>query len=85
MIELYSKPGCGVCVKAKSLLNVNGLTFKEYVIGEDVTREQVLERFPGKTNLPIITIDGAPLGDIKDLENLIEAYGSSLGKTLLNE
>jgi glutaredoxin 3 len=67
MFEIYSKPACGYCVKAKSLLENKGIPYVEKIldVGQDkipgfeyYTKEELLDTFPGVTTLPqIVYID----------------------------
>lgn len=54
-VTVYTRAGCSYCVKAKNLLNTKGIPFHEQVIGETITREEVLELFPTARTLPVIT------------------------------
>jgi len=54
---VYTKENCPLCDQAKSVLNQNKIEYEEIVIGKDITREQVLEKFPHATLVPIILSD----------------------------
>ena len=43
-VEIYSKPHCGYCASAKSLLNSKGITFTEYTVGVDASKDDIQER-----------------------------------------
>ena len=45
MIEIWSKPACPYCVRAKNLCEQKGYEYKYYMIGEDFTRENSLKSF----------------------------------------
>jgi glutaredoxin 3 len=73
-VEIYTKWGCGFCVRAKALLEAKGVTFEEY----DITmggprRAEMLERVPGAATVPQIFIEGAPVGGCDDLYALDRA------------
>lgn len=70
-IIIYSKPNCSFCVKAKNLLTVKNLVFKEKVLGKDFTKEQLLEVLPNVKTLPQIEIDGKHIGGYIELENYL--------------
>lgn len=72
MYKVYTKPDCPYCVKAKSLLKMNGLEFTEVKIGTDVTREFVMENFPSMRSVPIITKDDALVGGYTQLEESLK-------------
>ena len=42
-VILYTKDACSYCTNAKLLLNSKGISYTEYKIGEDFTRETLLE------------------------------------------
>lgn len=70
-VEIYTKWGCGYCVRAKALLNAKGVAFTEY----DLTmggprRAEMFERVPGATTVPQIFIDGRPIGGSDELHEL---------------
>ena len=63
MFEIYSKPGCSYCDKAKYLLNIRNLSYKEYVldVGQEkdstvsyYTVEMLKEKVPGAKTVPQI-------------------------------
>lgn len=58
MIELYTADGCNLCVEAKKSLNEQSLQYQEYLIGRDITREEVKAKFPGVAMLPVLVVDG---------------------------
>ena len=66
-VELYTRDGCMFCDQAKLYLNKKQIEYHEYKIGIDVTRDSVIETFPGVKKLPIITIDGAHIGGYQQL------------------
>ena len=69
MIEIFSKPACGYCVKAKSLCEQQGYKFEYKMLDEDFTREELFEQFPTARTFPQIRIDGHAIGGY---DNLLE-------------
>lgn len=67
MIDLYSKPNCGWCDSAKTLLGNRNLLYNEIQIGRDISREDFMERFPTVRSVPLIFIDGRHIGGYNDL------------------
>ena len=47
MIEIYGKPQCPFCDRAKALCEQRELEYTYKQLGTDFTREEVLEMFPG--------------------------------------
>jgi glutaredoxin 3 len=73
-VEIYTKWGCGFCVRAKALLETKGVEFEEH----DITmggpkRAEMLERAPGAMTVPQIFIDGNAVGGCDDLHALDRA------------
>jgi glutaredoxin 3 len=67
-VEIYTKWGCGFCVRAKALLEAKGAAFEEY----DITmggpkKAEMLERVPGAMTVPQILIGGQVVGGCDDL------------------
>lgn len=42
-VIIYGKPGCGYCVKAKSLCEAKGINYQYKQVGSDITKEQLVE------------------------------------------
>lgn len=67
MIELITRESCLYCNQAKSLLAEKDMVFKETQIGRDISREEVLQLYPGFKVLPIVVIDNQPIGSWAEL------------------
>ena len=77
--EIYTKPGCGYCVKAKTLFEEKGINYKEYIIsmgfdeeslGENqfyVSKSQLLEKAPEAKTVPQIWLEGNYIGGYTEL------------------
>ena len=78
MIELYSKESCSFCEKAKSLLNSKGIAFTEYKLGEHITREEFIERYPNIKMMPAVFIDGEYIGGHTNIDEWVENYRDEL-------
>jgi glutaredoxin 3 len=73
-VEIYTKWGCGYCVRAKALLARKGVEFEEYDISMGgPKRQEMLERAPGAWTVPQIFIDGRAIGGCDDLHALDRA------------
>ena len=71
MIEIYTRENCEYCKMAKELLTEHNLSFTEYVIGKDITRDEVVKKFPDKKILPIILEDNIMIGNYPELLDAI--------------
>lgn len=78
--EIWTKPNCPYCVKAKSLLSKNDVSYEEYIIGSDLTsndlktgqhlrtREDLLSIVPNAKTVPQIWLNGNYVGGYTELE-----------------
>lgn len=85
MIEIYTKQGCPSCVKAKALLENNKVTFKNYQLDQDFSREYIVEKFPMARTYPIVVINGEFVGGYIELESKVNEDNTLLGKQYLTE
>jgi len=77
--EIWTKPNCPYCVKAKNLFNMKGIEYEEVLIGLDSdkpilsenqridTRESLLERVPNAKTVPQIWLDDHYIGGYNEL------------------
>jgi glutaredoxin len=72
MIEIYGKPQCPFCDRAKALCESRGLKFIYSSLGTDYTREQLLEWFPNARTVPQIKVNGTSIGGYTELVNYLE-------------
>lgn len=69
-VEIFTRPGCGYCARAKALLESKGVAFREYDAYEDPSaRDRMIERSNRQT-FPQIFIDGKHIGGCDDLQAL---------------
>lgn len=67
-IEIYTRPGCGYCSAAKSLLNRKKATFTEYDAGIDsTTRQKMYDRAGAGSTFPQIFIGETHVGGCDEL------------------
>lgn len=72
MIEIYGKPMCPFCDKAKAFCEMNKLKYKYFSLGTDYTKEELLEQFPGARTVPQIVVNGTKIGGFENLAKYIE-------------
>lgn len=84
--EIYTKPSCPYCVRAKNLFRDKGVSYIEYIIspGFDesplaenqryVTRDMLLEKAPHAKTVPQIWLEGNYIGGYTELS---EFFGRS--------
>jgi len=68
-IQIYSKPNCVFCDKAKSLLKNLGMTYEEKMCGKDFNTPEELYEAVGKQvrTMPQIVIEGELIGGYNQL------------------
>ena len=70
-IEIYTRPGCGYCSAAKSLLTRKEAAFTEYDVAEDSTyRQQMFDRAGAGSTFPQIFIGETHVGGCDELYEL---------------
>lgn len=67
MFTLYTRTNCLYCRQSKDLLRTKQLPFDEKIIDHDITREEVIAKFPDRKVLPIILVDETIIGGYNDL------------------
>jgi glutaredoxin len=72
MIEIYGKPACPFCEKAKQLCEIMNLKYVYKSMGTDFTREELLEQFPNARTVPQIVVNGTKIGGYNELSKYIE-------------
>jgi glutaredoxin len=77
-IEIFTKIGCPACDRAKQILTSHNYTYTEHVLGETITREEIKQRFPNASSVPIIIVDSVRVGSIGQLQLLLEQSKSEV-------
>jgi len=73
-IEIYTRPGCGYCGAAKSLLTRKKAAFTEYDVAKNANyRQEMYERAGAGSTFPQIFIDGTHVGGCDELYALDRA------------
>jgi glutaredoxin 3 len=73
-IEIYTRPGCGYCSAAKSLLTRKKVVFAEYDAGKDPNvRQAMYDRAGAGSTFPQIFIGDLHVGGCDDLYALDRA------------
>ena len=67
-IEIYTRPGCGYCTAAKSLLTRKKAAFTEFDVAKDATlRQQMWDRAGAGSTFPQIFIGETHVGGCDEL------------------
>ena len=75
MIEIYGKPMCPFCDKAKALCETRKFNYTYKSLGTDYTREELLENFPGARTVPQIVVNGEKIGGYDSFTKYLEETG----------
>lgn len=75
MIEIYGKPACPSCTKAKALCESRNLKFEYYQLDVDFTKEELFEQFPTARTFPQIKIGGTSIGGYEQMLEYIDNTG----------
>ena len=68
LIEIYTRPGCGYCSAARSLLTRKNAAFTEFDVAVDPSwRAEMVERSGGGATFPQIFIDKVHVGGCDEL------------------
>lgn len=62
MIEIYGKPRCPFCDRAKALCEQKGLDYTYKMLDADFTAEELFEKVPNARTFPQIWIDEKHVG-----------------------
>ena len=66
-VEIFGKPDCIHCEKAKFLCKQKEIEFTYQELGKDFEMGFILEKFPGAKTFPQIIVDGEYVGGYDDL------------------
>lgn len=70
-VEIYIRATCPYCIRAKRLLDMRKVLYKEISIdGDQAARATMIQRAKGRTTVPQIFIDGQHIGGCDDLFEL---------------
>jgi glutaredoxin 3 len=72
-IELITRhtPPCVYCESAKGFLDLKKVPYEETIVGEhdDITIEELKQRFPTARTFPVVLVDGKPIGGFQQLKD----------------
>ena len=72
-VTVYSTKTCGWCRRAEELLARNAIPFETIdVTGNHAARAALIERAHWRT-VPVIFVEGRPIGGYRELANLLNA------------
>ena len=74
-VEIWGKPACPSCMKAKALCESRGFSFTYKELGKDFDRDAVLSEFPGARTFPQIKVYGKNVGGYEQFVQYIDDTG----------
>ncbi len=69
-IRLYTTVWCGYCHRARALLETRGHPFEEVPLDDDPAFRRTVYELGGRFTVPLVTIDGDPVGGYQELAAL---------------
>ena len=70
-VEIYTKVTCPYCVRAKRLLEMKKIDYREIAVDRGCApKEEMVQRANGRSTVPQVFIDGRHIGGCDDLMNL---------------
>ncbi len=72
-ITLYTTQWCGFCIRAKALLDARGLAYDEVALDDDPGFRQRIWDIGRQWTVPLVAIDGDPVGGYQELAALDRA------------
>jgi len=70
-VDIYTRPQCPLCDDTKRILTNHNLDYTEHIIGIDITRDEVLDKFPGASLLPLVLLDDVWVGGRNELSKIL--------------
>ena len=74
-VEIWGKPACPRCLKAKQLCENRKLEYTYKELGKDFEREQVFENFPGARTFPQIKVNSQNVGGYEQFLQYLDDTG----------
>jgi glutaredoxin len=84
-VEIYTRPGCGFCDKAKILLRNWNIPYIENKLDVDFTRQNLVEKYSTARTYPVIVVDGFYIGGYEELSTLLEKRSENISKLLIGD
>ena len=74
MFDMYTRPTCFWCVRAKHLLESKGISYRDLDINNDDLRKELKIKAPGIKTIPQIFKDGKRIGGYEDLVEYLKDH-----------
>jgi len=74
-VAIITKSGCPFCIKAKQMLEDNGMAYEEITLGESISSSG-LKAMSGQSTVPQVFIDGEHIGGSENLEKFLKDFST---------
>lgn len=69
MLQIYSKPNCPNCDKAKMITDSMGVKYATFIVDKDFTIEDLYQIAPrSHRSYPMVALNGEYLGGLRELK-----------------
>ena len=68
---VWSQANCLACNQAKTLLDIKGISYEVKMLGENATKQELLEAVPTARSVPQIFLDGKYVGGLDELRKTV--------------
>jgi len=68
---VWSQANCLACNQAKNLLDIKGIPYQVKMLGENATKQELLEAVPGARSVPQIFLNGEYVGGLPELRKIL--------------
>lgn len=68
---VWSQANCPACNQAKALLDIKGIAYEVKMLGENATKQELLEVVPSARSVPQIFLNGEYVGGLTELRKMI--------------
>jgi glutaredoxin 3 len=78
-VRVFSTTYCGFCRLAEALLEKQGIPFEKIdVTGDAAARAELVKATNGRQTVPVIFVDGQPIGGYEELVRFVANHGLEL-------
>lgn len=68
---VWSQANCVACNQAKNLLDIKGISYEVKMLGENATKQELLDVVPDARSVPQIFLDGEYVGGLDQLRKVV--------------
>ena len=74
-IEIYTITGCKYCDQIKELMERAKLDYVSYLVGTDISKEKLIEKYPLAFGFPYVIINDEPVGGLIETARILIEKG----------